>query len=146
MISHHFTYYLKISLWVLWDRAIMRKVFTLIVPRRILNIQCLRSSLTQDGWANYSKKSKQPSNCGCRLRKAHLLPKIFEIELRPIWWVAGTEQPLPRSSQLIWIFRWKFTSPFWLRIDRRHCCTFCSRWPLVLGIWLWWKPDMQTYT
>ena len=30
--------------------------------------------------------------------RPQLLPEIFEIELRPIWWAAETEQPSPTSS------------------------------------------------
>ena len=57
----------------------------------------LQSSLVQHGGANLW------SHCSRKLRitlnrwmgRPHLLPEIFEIVLRPIWWAAGCEQPSP---------------------------------------------------
>ena len=44
-----------------------------------------------------AEKSKSPSIGGWD-GPTYLLPEIFEIVLRPIWWVAGKEQQSPPSS------------------------------------------------
>ena len=85
------------------------------------NIQCGRSSLSQDGGANlqphFIKNNQTTLNKW--MGRPQLLPVIFEIVLRPIWWATGTEQQSPplqppkvggvlRRSQL-----------------RRWCCSIC---------------------
>ena len=60
-------------------------------------LQCLQSSLAQDGGANHWQ------HCITDLQKAlttlikssQELAEIFEIVLRPICWAAGSEQPSP---------------------------------------------------
>ena len=63
-------------------------------------VQCGRSSLSQDGGANlqphFIKNNQTTLNKW--MGRPHLLPEIFEIVLRPIWWVAGKEQQSPPSS------------------------------------------------
>ena len=85
------------------------------------NIQRLRSSLSQDGGANlqphFIKNNQTTLNKW--MGRPQLLPVIFEIVLRPIWWATGTEQQSPplqppkvggvlRRSQL-----------------HRWCCSIC---------------------
>ena len=84
-------------------------------------IQCLRSSLSQDGGANLRRHFivRIQTTLNQWMERSQLLPEILEIELRPFWWVAGKEQPSPclqppeaggllRRSQL-----------------RRWCCSIC---------------------
>ena len=63
-------------------------------------VQCGRSSLSQDGGANlqphFIKKNQTTLNKW--MGRPQLLPVIFEIVLRPIWWATGTEQQSPPSS------------------------------------------------
>ena len=84
-------------------------------------LQCGRSSLSQDGGANlqpYFIKNNQ-TTLNKWMGRPQLLPVIFEIVLRPIWWATGTEQQSPplqppkvggvlRRSQL-----------------HRWCCSIC---------------------
>ena len=84
-------------------------------------VQCGRSSLSQDGGANlqphFIKNNQTTLNKW--MGRPQLLPVIFEIVLRPIWWATGTEQQSPplqppkvggvlRRSQL-----------------HRWCCSIC---------------------
>ena len=61
------------------------------------NLQCLQSSLSQNGGDNlrHHCSEKFQTTLKAWMGRLQLLPKIFETVLRPIWWVAGTEQPSP---------------------------------------------------
>ena len=60
-------------------------------------IQCLQSSLAQDGGANLRPQCsvKVQKTLKTLIKRSQELPEIFEIVLGPIWWVAGSEQPSP---------------------------------------------------
>ena len=60
-------------------------------------IQCLQSSLARDGGANLRSHciEKIPMTLNKWMGRSQLLPEMFEIVLRPILWVAGSEQPSP---------------------------------------------------
>ena len=64
----------------------MYSVVSLVVPRTEEQISSPISS----------KKSQMTLNKW--MGRPQLLPEIFEIVLRPIWWVAGKEQQSPPSS------------------------------------------------
>ena len=60
-------------------------------------IQCLQSSLAQEGGANHWQHCITDLQKTLKTLKGRSkeLPDVFEIVLRPIWWVAGCEQPSP---------------------------------------------------
>ena len=60
-------------------------------------IQCLQSSLAQEGGANHWQLciTDLPKTLKTLKGRSKELPDVFEIVLRPIWWVAGCEQPSP---------------------------------------------------
>ena len=65
--------------------------------------------------------------------RPQLLPKIFKIELRPIWWAAGTEQPSPTSSLDacevgFCFFLCLLISPFYTRLP--HCAVCSVLWSI----------------
>ena len=60
-------------------------------------IQSLQSSLAQDGGANHWQLciTDLQKTLKTLIKRSQELPEIFKIVLRPIWWVAGSEQPSP---------------------------------------------------
>ena len=62
-----------------------------------MDVQCGRSSLSQDGGANLQPHfiQKNQTTLNKWMGRPQLLPEIFEIVLRPIWWATGSEQPSP---------------------------------------------------
>ena len=62
-----------------------------------IHVQCLQSSLAQDGGANLRPQCsvKVQKTLKTLIKRSQELPEIFEIVLGPIWWVAGSEQPSP---------------------------------------------------
>ena len=92
-----------------------------ISSKYFFELQCGRSSLSQDGGANLRHQfiQKIQTTLNWWMGRPQLLPEIFKIVLRPIWWATGSEQPSPclqppdawgllRRSQL-----------------RRWCCSIC---------------------
>ena len=61
------------------------------------NVQCLQSSLAQDRGANHRQHCITDLQEAIKtlIKSSQELPEIFEIVLRPLWWVAGNEQPSP---------------------------------------------------
>ena len=61
------------------------------------DLQCGRSSLSQRWGADLRAycSVKFPMTLKMGLERSQLFPEIFEIVLRPFWWVAGSEQPSP---------------------------------------------------
>ena len=68
-----------------------------IQPCSPFHLQCLQSSLAQDGGANLRPQCsvKVQKTLKTLIKRSQELPEIFEIVLGPIWWVAGSEQPSP---------------------------------------------------
>ena len=62
-----------------------------------LCLQCGRSSLSQDGGANLRHRfiKKVQTTLNTWMGRPQLLPEIFKIVLRPIWWATWSEQPSP---------------------------------------------------
>ena len=60
-------------------------------------IQCLQSSLAQDGGAIHWQHciTDLLKTFKTLIKMSQELPALFEIVLRPIWWAAGCEQPSP---------------------------------------------------
>ena len=60
-------------------------------------LQCGRYSLSQYGGVDLRAHCtvKFPMTLKMGLERSQLFPEIFEIVLRPFWWVAGSEQPSP---------------------------------------------------
>ena len=61
------------------------------------SLQCLQSSLAQDGGANHWQLciTDLQTTLKTWMGRSKELPEIFAIALRPVWWVAGSEQPSP---------------------------------------------------
>ena len=62
-----------------------------------LILQCLQSSLALDGGANHWQLciTDLQTTLKTWMGRSKELPEIFAIALRPVWWVAGSEQPSP---------------------------------------------------
>ena len=83
--------------WVVWTRVIQMDVLLVRRGTNQPNVQCGRSSLSQDGGANLRHHfiQKNQTTLNKWMGRPQLLPEIFEIVLRPIWWATGSEQPSP---------------------------------------------------
>ena len=60
-------------------------------------LQCLQSSLAQEGGANHWQLciTDLQTTLKTWIGRSKELLDVFEIVLRPIWWAAGCEQPSP---------------------------------------------------
>ena len=61
------------------------------------SVQCLQSSLAQDGGANHRQHCITDGQKALKtlIKMSQQLPGMFEIVLRSLWWAAGNEQPSP---------------------------------------------------
>ena len=85
-----------------------------------LKIQCLQSSLAQDGGTIHWQHciTDLLKTLKTLIKMSQELPALFEIVLRPIWWAAGCEQPSPplHPAAVAGLLRW----------SQRCCCCSCS--------------------
>ena len=85
----------------LWQTSAKCESFKVLSGGRatpfVLYIQCLQSSLAQDGGANHRQHciTDLQTTLKTWIERSKELPEIFENVLRSIWWVAGSEQPSP---------------------------------------------------
>ena len=96
------------------------KKFQVAANRTILILQCLQSSLAQDGGAIHWQHciTDLLKTFKTLIKMSQELPALFEIVLRPIWWAAGCEQPSPPLHPA--------AVAGLLTRSQRCCCCSCS--------------------
>ena len=87
---------------------------------KMWEIQCLQSSLAQDGGGNHRQHCITDVQKALKtlIKSSQELPEIFKIVLRPIWWAAGNKQPSP---PIFLATAGTFLSMFWGLLEDLWC-------------------------